>query len=204
MKLHNSIGPNPHVVRMFAAEKGLDLDLVPVDLMAGENRRGPYNTDINVAGQLPALQLESGEIICEITAICEYLEEIHPDPPLIGRDPVERAETRMWTRRVDLNVAEPMGYGFRAAEGRPLFEGRMKLLRPEGADDMKAIFRDHLAWLDGRLQGDFICGDRFSLADVLLFGFLNFGKTVGLFPPAEAIALTAWFERVGSRPSANA
>lgn len=111
MKLYNSIGPNPHVVRMFAAEKGLDLDLFPVDLMAGENRCSPYN-----AGQLPALQLESGEV-------CEYLEEIHPDPPLIGRDPIERAETRMWTRRVDLNVAEPMGYGFRAAEGRAAVRG---------------------------------------------------------------------------------
>ncbi|WP_304178042.1 glutathione S-transferase, partial [Phenylobacterium aquaticum] len=128
MKLYNSVGPNPHVVRMFAAEKGLTLPMVDVDLRGGENRKPPYQDKVNVAGQTPALELADGAVISEITVICEYLEEKHPTPSLIGTNAEERAETRMWTRRVDLNICEPMANGFRAAEGRPMFEPRMKLV----------------------------------------------------------------------------
>ena len=75
MKLHNSLGPNPHVVRMFAAERGIDLDKVEVDIMAGENRQEAYLAK-NPAGQLPALELDDGTVIAEVTAICEYLDEV--------------------------------------------------------------------------------------------------------------------------------
>ena len=101
MKLYSSIGPNPRVVNMFTAEKGLDLAKTDVDLRGGENRREPY-LQVNPAGQTPALELDSGDRVTEVTAICEYLEEKHPDPPLIGKTAEERAETRMWTGRVDL------------------------------------------------------------------------------------------------------
>ncbi len=205
MKLHTSMGPNPHMVRMFAAEKGLTLPMVEVDLMGGENRRPPYTDKVNVAGQTPALELEDGTIISEITVICEYLEEKHPSPALIGATPEERAETRMWTRRIDLNICEPMANGFRAAEGRGLFESRMKLVGAEGAAELKAIARDRLLWLDGQLKGrQFVCGDRFSLADVLLFAFLAFGAQVGQPIPDEAAWVKDWFARVGARPSAKA
>lgn len=205
MKLHTSMGPNPHMVRMFAAEKGLTLPMVEVDLMGGENRRPPYTDKVNVAGQTPALELEDGTIISEITVICEYLEEKHPSPALIGTTPEERAETRMWTRRIDLNICEPMANGFRAAEGRGLFESRMKLVGAEGAAELKAIARDRLLWLDGQLKGrQFVCGDRFSLADVLLFAFLAFGAQVGQPIPDEAAWVKDWFARVGARPSAKA
>ena len=117
MKLHTSIGPNPRVVKMFLAEKGLEIPFVAVDLMGGENRREPYNAQVNPAGQTPALELDDGSTVTEITAICEYLEERQPSPPLIGTTPEERAATRMWTRRVDLKVCEPMANGFRYAEG---------------------------------------------------------------------------------------
>jgi len=147
MKLYNSIGPNPRMVRMFAAEKGLALPTVEIDLLGGENRQPPYSGGVNVAGQTPALQLEDGQVITEITVICEYLEEKHPTPALIGATPEERAETRMWTRRIDLNICEPMTNGFRASEGRRLFESRMKLVGAEGAAELKAIARDRLLWL---------------------------------------------------------
>jgi glutathione S-transferase len=205
MKLYTSMGPNPHMVRMFAAEKGLSLELVDVDLMGGENRRAPYTDSVNVAGQTPALVLDDGTVISEITVICEYLEEQHPSPSLIGSTPEERAETRMWTRRIDLNICEPLTTGFRAAEGRRIFENRMKLVGAEGAAELKAIARDRLLWLDGQLQGrDFVCGDRFSLADVLLFAFLAFGAQVGQPIPDEAAWVKAWFARVQARPSAAA
>jgi glutathione S-transferase len=205
VKLYNSMGPNPHMVRMFAAEKGISLPMVEVDLMAAENRGAPYKAAVNPAGQTPALVLDSGQGITEITVICEYLEEKHPTPALIGTTPEERAETRMWTRRIDLNICEPMGNGFRASEGRAIFESRMKLVGVEGAKDLKAIARDRILWLDG-LMGDrkFVCGDRFSLADILLFTFLAFGSQVGQPIPDEAGWVKAWFERVKARPSASA
>jgi glutathione S-transferase len=193
------------MVRMFAAEKGLTLPTVEIDLMGGENRQPAYAGGVNQAGQTPALQLEDGQVIAEITVICEYLEEKHPTPALIGASPEARAETRMWTRRIDLNICEPMTNGFRASEGRRLFESRMKLVGAEGAAELKAIARDRVLWLDGLMTGrQFVCGDRFSLADILLFAFLDFGASVGQPIPAEAAWVTAWFERVKARPSAAA
>ena len=205
MKLYNSIGPNPHVVRMFMAEKGIDLPKVDVDIRGGDNRKPPYNDKVNVAGQTPALELEDGSTITEITVICEYLEEKHPTPSLIGATPEERAETRKWTRRIDLNICEPLANGFRAAEGRPMFEPRMKLVGAEGAAELKAIARDRILWLDGQIAGrDWIVPNRFSLADILLYCFLTFGAVVGQPIPDEAANIKAWHARVAARPSAAA
>jgi glutathione S-transferase len=203
MKLYKSIGPNPRVVRMFLAEKGVTLDEVEVDLRGGENRQAPYNTTVNPAGQTPALQLDDGSCLTEITAICEYLEERHPSPPLIGSTPEERAATRMWTRRVDLKICEPMANGFRFAEGLPMFKDRLRCL-PEAADGLKAVAKDGEGWIDGQFEGPWIAGDRFTLADILLFSFIDFGAVVGQpLDPAFA-KLTDWFARVKARPSAAA
>ena len=204
MKLYNSIGPNPRVVRMFLAEKGLNIPVTEVDLLAGENRRGDY-TAVNPHGTTPALEVESGSHIAEITVICEYLEELHPTPSLIGETPMQRAETRMWTRRIDLNICEPMTNGFRATEGRALFAPRIKLVGEAGGAELKAIARDRLLWLDGLMgKRDFVCGDRFSLADILLFCFLDFGASVGQPIPDEAAWVKGWFERVKARASTAA
>lgn len=203
MKLYNSIGPNPRMVRMFLHEKGIEIPLEPVDLMGGENRRSPY-TDKNPAGQLPALELDDGTVIAEITAICEYLEDIQPEPPLIGATPEERAETRMWARRVDLNIIEPLANGFRFAEGAPIFKDRIHII-PQAADDLKAIAQEKLAWLDGLMEGKkFLVGDRFTMADVLLFSFLDFGRTVGQPIDPGLPNVNSWFARVAERESATA
>ncbi len=155
MKLYKSIGPNPRVVRMFLAEKGVTLDEIEVDLRGGENRQAPYNVEVNPAGQTPALQMDDGSCLAEITAICEYLEERHPSPPLIGSTPEERAATRMWTRRVDLKICEPMANGFRYAEGLPLFKDRLRCL-PEAADGLKAVAKDGEAWMESQFKGPWI------------------------------------------------
>jgi len=203
LKLYNSMGPNPHVVRMFLAEKGLDIPLEKIDLMAGENRQPPY-LEKNPAGQLPTLELEDGTALAEITVICEFLEETHPNPPLIGTNPKERAETRMWVRRIDLNICEPMANGFRYAEGLPLFQNRFRCL-PEAAAGLKAIAQDKLTWLDGLLgAGPFIAGARLTLADILLYCFLDFGVAVGQPLNPENKNVQAWFERMKARPSATA
>lgn len=198
MKLHNSIGPNPRVVRIFLAEKGIEVPLVPVDLMGGENRKEPYLAK-NPAGQVPCLELEDGTCLSEITAICEYIEEKHPKPALIGSTAEERAVTRMWVRRLDLNIVEPMANGFRYAEGLAIFKDRIRTI-PQAADDLKAIGREKLEWLDGRLQGPWIVGDRFTLADILLFGFLEFGAQVGQKLDEKLLKLNDWYGRVAARP----
>ena len=171
--------------------------------MAAENRRPPY-TEKNPAGQLPALELDDGRVLGETVVICEYLEELHPTPPLIGRTPEERAETRMWQRRVELGITEHLYNAFRYAEGIELFRPRMRVL-PEAADGLKAVVGDKLRWLDGLLAGrQFLAGDRFTLADIVLFAALDFGRTVGQ-PFDEGLAnVSAWFARVAARPSALA
>jgi glutathione S-transferase len=203
MKLYNSVGPNPRVVRMFMHEKGIDIPKEEVDIRGGENRREPY-LGINPAGQCPALQLDDGRIITEITAICEYLEDKNPAKPLIGATPEEKAETRMWVRRIDLNIVEPLGAGFRFSEGLKMFKDRIHTI-PQAADDLKLSAQKKIAWLDGLMTGrSFIAGDRFTLADILLFCFLDFGDKVGQPINRDNRNISVWFDRVKERPSAAA
>lgn len=203
MRLYDSIGPNPRVVRMAAAEKGLALDIVTIDLMGAQNRQADYIGKVPTGG-LPALELASGQVIAEITAIADYFEEVQPSPPLLGATPEQRAEARMWTRRIDLHIVEPMTNGFRATEGRRLFAPRMTLLSESAGTELKALAAEKLLWLDGLMSGDFVCGDRFTLADILLFCFVEFGAQVGQPLPAGARWLPAWHERIAARSSAAA
>lgn len=205
MKLYNSVGPNPRMVRMFMAEKGFDVSKVDVDLRGGENRREPYATKVNPAGQCPALELDDGTVLAEITAICEYVDEKKKDTPsLIGDTPEERAKTRMWTRRIDLNIVEPAANGFRFSQGLKLFENRIRCI-PEAADGLKATAQDKLKWLDGLMGSKpFIAGDKLTMADILLFAFVDFMGQVGQPLSADCKNLTAWYGRMKARPSAAA
>ena len=203
MKYYNSIGPNPRVVNMFMAEKGIELPQVTIDLLGGENRRAPYNDSVNPAGQTPALELDDGSVLTEITAICEYLDERFPEPTLIGSTAEERAKTRMWVRRIDLKICEPLTNGFRFAEGLALFDPRMRCL-PEAAAGLKACAQDGIAWLDPLIAGrDYVAGDTLTLADLMLFAFLDFGTTVGQPIDPAFTNITSWYERMKSRPSAT-
>ena len=202
MKFYNSIGPNPRLVRMFMLEKGIEIPTVEVDLVTGENRRAPY-TDLNPSGQTPCLELDDGSILAETIAICEYLEDKNPTPPVIGATPEERARTRMWTRRIEFKVNNPLADGFRFGEGLPLFKDRMRTI-PQASDDLKALAQDGLAWIDEQIAGrDFIAGDNFSLADITLYSFLEFGATVGQPVDPELANVGAWLKRVAGRPSAE-
>jgi len=204
MKLFDSIGPNPRVVRIAIAEKAMSIPTVTVDLMAGENRQAPYLAKVPTGG-LPALELDNGQCISEITTIVEYLEDVSPAHPIIGATAEERAETRMWVRRIDLSIVEPMTTAFRAVEGRGLFASRMSLLSTEAAAELKAIVQEKLLWLDAQLQGrTWVCGDRYTLADVMLLAFVEFGASVGQPAPAAAAWIAAWHKRAAARPSAAA
>jgi glutathione S-transferase len=203
MKLYNSIGPNPLMVRMFIAEKGLDIPMEDVDIMAGTNRQADY-LKVNPMGQCPALVTDNGDIISEVTVIGEYLEELHPTPALIGSSAAERGETRMWTRRIDIGICEPMANGFRFGEGLKLFESRIRCL-PEASDGLKAVAQDGLGWLDGQMAGKtWVCGDRFSMADIHLYAWISFFSGAGQPLNPDLKNISAWFERAKARPSASA
>ena len=205
MLFYNSVGPNPKVVRMFMAERGIaDIPTETVDIRGGDNRKEPFLSR-NPSGQCPALALDNGIVLAEITAICEYLDEVGPaGTTLIGKTPEERAETRMWTRRIDLNIVEPMANGFRYGEGLKMFQDRVHCI-PQAADDLKATAQEKLTWLDGLIAGrTFICGDRMTLADVLLFCFLEFGVAVKQPMNPANTNIAAWYARMQERPSAAA
>jgi glutathione S-transferase len=203
MLLYDSIGPNPKVVRMFMAERGISgIPTETIDIRAGDNRREPFLSK-NPTGQCPAL--DKGAVLAEITAICEYLDEIGPaGTTLIGKTPEERAETRMWSRRVDLNILEPMANGFRYSDGLKMFENRMHCI-PAAAADLKALAQENLTWLDGQIAGrTYICGERLTLADILLFVFVDFFAGVRQPLNENNKNVLAWYGRMKARPSAAA
>lgn len=204
MKFYDSVGPNPRLVRVFAAERGVTLSKVPVDLRGGENRQPAYLAK-NPGGQLPALEFDDGFVLAEITAICEYLDETAAGGvSLIGSNARERAETRMWMRRIDLNIIEPLAAGFRYAEGLKMFATRMHCI-PQAAADFKQIAQEKITWLNGLMAGkQFVCGNRLTLADFLLFVFLDFGSNVGQPLNPANTNITAHYERMKSRPSVSA
>ncbi len=203
MKFINSIGPNPKVVRMYMAERGISLDTLDIDLLAGENRQPDYLSK-NPSGTTPALQLDDGSFIAEITVICEYLDDTNGNSDLIGTTAEARAETGMWTRRIDLQIIENLTNGFRYSEGLAMFKDRMRTI-PHAADDLKTLAQERLTWLDPQMAGkQFLCGDRFTLADIMLYCFLEFGISVGQPLNDANKNVSAWYERVAARPSAAA
>jgi len=202
MKLFDATGPNPRVVRMFAAEKALDIAAEVMVLSIGE-ARSPAHLARNPMGEVPVLETDGGAFIAETVAICEYLEELHPEPVLIGRSAEERAETRMWARRGHLKICEPIVHccQFSPVSFHP--EGSLYPVDPHVADAMRALARAHLAWFDGQLQDRaYLCGERYSLADILLYCFLQYGIEIGQLLRPEWRALAGWFDRVAMRPAA--
>ena len=201
MKVLNSFGPNPRMLRMFMLEKNISIDFVEHDLMGAENRTHAYLAK-NPGGQLPSLELDNGDVIAETVVICDYLEDLYPDPPLIGNSAEERAEARMWNRRIEQKITENMYAGFRYAEGLQLFENRMRCL-PEAADGLKAAGQDGLAWLDTQMAGkEFICGNRITISDLVLYCCTDFASGVGQAIDAKLEIITAWFSRIEGRTSA--
>ena len=204
MKLYDSIGPNPRMVRIAMAEQNVSVDTVSIDIVKGENRQLDYLRMVPTGGT-PALLLDDGTAISEITAIVECLDELPGATTIIGSTAAERAETRMWVRRIDHAICEPMANAFRATQGRAMFASRMTLLSLEAAAELKALVQEKLLWLDSAMQGrTWICGERYTMADALLLVFVEFGAGFAQPMPAEASWLPEWHKRAAARPSAAA
>ena len=204
MKLFVSVGPNPRIVRFFLHEKGLPLDEVRVDLLGGENR-APAFLALNPAGQLPVLQTDAGLVIAEVPVICDYLETVLGGPPLIGPTPERRAEVLMWVRRVEQAYCDPVTRAFRYGPAIGLFGSRMRCL-PEAAAGMADLARDGAAWIDAQLADrPFLAGAQFSLADIVLWCFVDFAaRRAGLPIDRAHSRLQRWFDAVATHPATEA
>lgn len=203
MILFDALSPAPRALRMYLLEKNLSIPVQTIDVFEGENRQQRFLAH-NPAGQTPALLLGDDHCLSESVAIMEYLEEIHPDPALIGTTAEERARTRQWQRRIELNITENIHNAYHYAEGLARFEQRIPVA-PEAAAGLKRVAQDRIAWLDGMLEGHaFITGDRFSIADIWLYVWLDFADSVGQPFDHALPRIAPWFSRIGSRPSAAA
>lgn len=201
IRLFDSFGLAPRMVRFFLLEKGVDVPRYEIDLLLGENRDEDF-LKLNPSGQTPALELEDGTILAEGPAICEYVEEVYPDPALIGATALQRAINRMWWRRVELNICQPMIMGFYFGEGLELFRTRTRCI-PQAAEGMKERARDGMRWLDGLLTGDWIAGSNFTIADICLYGYLDELADKGQPMPEQCTNLRRWFDAVSTRPAAE-
>ena len=160
MKLYDAAtAPNPRRVRVFIAEKGLDVPCEQVDIMKAVNRGEEFRRNVNPMGTLPVLELDDGTCIAETGAVCRYFEEVQPDPPLLGVDAKDKAVVEMWNRRMELELFQPATLAFQ--QQHEFFKGRVPQV-PEYAAVSKAKAEKTLAWLDGVLADrEYIAGARF-------------------------------------------
>jgi glutathione S-transferase len=203
MKLYDHpAAPNPRRVRIFLAEKGIDVPRETVDLTRRANR-SPEFLEKNARGQIPVLELDDGTCIAESIAICRYFEALQPEPALFGATAREVAEIEMWQRRVELGLLVPVGMVW--VHGSPI---TARLLRqiPEAAAQNRKVVASFLAWLDGELGGRrFVAGDRYSVADITLLCTLDFATgLVGVELDPQLAHVARWHEQVAARPSASA
>ncbi len=202
MKLYDSTpAPNPRRVRIFLAEKGIELPLQQVDIGKAENRQRPY-IDKNPLGGIPMLELDDGTCIAESVAICRYFEEIQPEPPLMGVDAVDRALVEMWQRRMEFEIFRNITQAFRNTHD--FFKGRVTQV-PAFGEACREDGLKRLAWLDEVLADRaFVAGERFTIADITALCGIDFGRVVKVGIQPDQKHLSRWYEAVSSRPSARA
>lgn len=203
MKLYDGgRAPNPRRVRIFLAEKGIDVPLVAVD-MAALAHRGPEIASRNPLRRLPVLELDDGTILTESVAICRYFEELQPEPALFGRGALGRATVEMWQRRIELNLFSAVASAFRHIHPA-MKEWEVPQVAEWGeANKPKAI--DFLEFLDGELaQREFAAGDAFSIADITGLVALDFMKPARITIPESLTSVLRWHKALAARPSAAA
>jgi glutathione S-transferase len=193
--------PNPRRVRIFLAEKGVELPETPLNLMAREHK-SPEHRARNSLGQVPTLVLDDGTAISETVAICRYLDELHPEPPMFGETPLQRALTDMWIRRIEFVVMNPVGMFWRHAH--PRTAALLTQYKDFGESNREA-YASGLRWLDRELaERPFIAGESYGMADICALTTVDFADWIGLPLPDDFGNVNAWRARVSARPSASA
>ncbi len=194
--------PGPRRVRIFLAEKGLPMTYEQIDINKLEHKCADF-TALNPLQRVPVLVLDDGRVLCESVAICRYFEEIHPEPPLMGTDPWDKAVVEMWQRRMELDLYLPVAHVF-----RHLHPAMAELEKPQVAawgEANRPRVLDMLVLMDRELATrPFIAGDRYTIADITALVAVDFLKPARIALPEELTHLRAWHERVRARPSAQA
>jgi glutathione S-transferase len=209
MKLYDyKQAPNPRRVRIFMAEKGIEIETVQVNLMKLEQHSDAYKK-INPLGEVPTLQLDDGSCLSQTNAICQYLEDIFPKTPLYGRNPLERAQVESQNHFIQMNGILAGGEAFRNAS--PNFKNRA-LSGPHAYAQIPELAERGLVRIDNLFadldkhfaRQQFLVGDYFSVADITAFCTLGLTRWVKKAIPSECIHLQRWFDQVSSRPSSKA
>lgn len=194
--------PNPRRVRIFLAEKGIEVVLQEVDLMAGDLRTHGFQA-LNPLRQVPVLVLDDGTAISESVAICRYFEDLQPDPPLLGEGAKGRAMVEMWNRRVEMGLFLPVAHVFRHLH--PKMSHLEVPQVPAWGEANKPKVLDFLELLDGRLGGSrYIAGPALSIADITALVAVDFMRAARIERPAPLANLARWHEEMSGRPSATA
>jgi glutathione S-transferase len=205
MKLfHDPRAPNPRRVRIFLSEKGLIDQVEQIEVSINDRQhREPEHLARHPLGLVPVLELDDGRHLRESMAICRYLEELHPEPNLLGAEPWERAQIEQWNRHAELELMGPIAQVFRNTH--PFWQGRIAQA-PEFGAIARDVLAERMAWFDRELAGrPYIAGDRFTVADITALCGLDFGKVSGIrIDAATHPNLARWRADVSARPSARA
>jgi len=200
MKLYDSpLAPNPRRVTVFMAEKGIEIPTVDINLMKGEHRKPEYR-EVAPNAKVPALELDDGTVLLETVAICRYLEGLHPEPNLMGRDSHETALIEMWQRRMEFELFLPSAFAFRHLHPvAATLEGQIA----EYGEVCKASGQKRYEILDKDLgKSEFIAGDRFTIADITAICSIDFAAAVSDIHIQDGQDnLKRWHAAVSSRPS---
>ncbi|MCP4319982.1 MAG: glutathione S-transferase [Hyphomicrobiales bacterium] len=193
---------NPRRVRIFLAEKGIEVPLKPVD-MGALGHRSDEITALNPLQRLPVLQFDDGTVLTETVAICRYFEELNPEPPLMGIDALDKATVEMWNRRAELNLLMFIALAFRHTH--PAMEGWEVPQITEFGEANRPKALKSMEFFDGELQSrGFIAGDRYTIADITALVALDLLKPARIDRPMHLKNLMRWYDAVSSRPSASA
>ncbi len=203
MKLFDGgLAPNPRRTRIYLAEKGIEVEIVPID-MAAMGHKSEAITSRNPLQKLPVLELDDGTILTESLAICRYFEELYPEPPLFGVDALDKAIVEMWSRRMEFNIISPIAQAFRHLHPA-MTEWEVPQV-PEWGEVNKPKAITALKWLDDELADrEFVAGERYTIADITAMIAIDFMKPARISMPEDCRNIMRWHKAVRARPSATA
>lgn len=210
MKFYDfTLAPNPQRVRIFMAEKGVTIPTVQVNVRDKE-QFSDWFQKLNPHGTIPVLELDDGTCLCESVAICRYIEETHPEPPLMGKDAKDKAVVEMWNRRAEIQGMAAAGEAVRNAA--PMFADRAIAGTPSGVPQLpelvargKQSMERFCQRIDSRLgETEYLAGDDFTIADITAYVAIGFAKRIEIQMPESCKNAMRWYAAVESRPSASA
>lgn len=194
--------PNPRRVRVFLAEKGIEIEYEEISIMSGAQHEDSFSA-LNPMQRVPVLVLDDGSVICETVAICRYFEEVQHEPALMGSDALDKARVEMWQRRMELDFFVAISHHFRHTNPRALVLEDPQVT--QWGEINKGRVLEFLSYLDGELAGrEFVAGDTYTIADITGLCAIGFMKPAQIDLPEGLSNVARWYEAILARPSAEA